>query len=237
MIYFSLPDDAANALLVKAVETWHPDLAENKVRVQMLFADTDGDGPAVRHGGYPAIATIRVVPLRDRLTKGYDAEMLVSRPDWDLMTAKHKLALLDHELSHLEVIRKEVKQPRGRGRPRKDEVVEKEYVVAFDDLGRPKLKLRKGDWNAGDGFSEVVYRHGDYAAEFGNITRAYAAAYAAKEEGEANGDAPTAGPGSGVTAASDSTADEDGEDTALYEQRAATPGTAEHYQATGNPAE
>ena len=32
-------------------------------------------------------------------------------------------------------------------------------------MGRPKLKIKLGDWNAGDGFKVVVERHGDYANE------------------------------------------------------------------------
>jgi hypothetical protein len=57
------------------------------------------------------------------------------------------------------------------------------FVQSYDDIGRPKLRLKKGDWNAGDGFRDVVARHGDHAAEFENIRRAYAVACEAKTEG------------------------------------------------------
>jgi hypothetical protein len=198
--YYCLPDESTVALLQNAIERWHPDLDEHKVRVQALMAGRDDDKPAVRHGGYAALATIRVVPLRDRVTKGYDAEMIVSQADWDMMTPKHKLALLDHELSHLSIVRREVKPPRGK---RRDPDAEREFVISLDDLGRPKLKLRKGDWNAGDGFREVVARHGDYAAEWENIRRVYAVAAEAQAEGERDGDEATAGPGSGSAPAGD----------------------------------
>ena len=177
-VFFGLPDQDAIDLLQTAMKSWHPDLAAHGVRVQLLFATSDTDAPAVRHGGYPAVATIRVVPLKDRLTKGYDAEMLVARDEWDLFGEAHKVALLDHELSHLEVCRKKVKMPKThKGEP--------QFRVALDDLGRPKLKLRKGDWNPGDGFEAVVARHCDHADEFAALARAYAVANRAKEKGEA----------------------------------------------------
>ncbi len=84
------------------------------------------------------------------------------------MRPEHLNALIDHELSHL--------GPCIDG---------KTGLPKHDDLGRPKLKTRLGDWNAGDGFKEVVARHGDYAAEFENLSRAMTAANAAKSEGEA----------------------------------------------------
>jgi hypothetical protein len=59
------------------------------------------------------------VPLKDRLTKSYDAEMMVSRDDWNLMNEAHRLALLDHELSHLEPVKRKAKRPKGRRRTRR----------------------------------------------------------------------------------------------------------------------
>lgn len=175
-VTFGLADADDQALLEQAISVWHPDLHANSVRVGIIFAAADDDGPAVRHHGYAALATIRVVPTKDRLTKGYDAEMLVDRDHWLKGKEPHRLALLDHELSHLEVKRRKVKQPKGyKGPPA--------YAVVLDDLGRPKLKLRKGDWNTGDGFAAVVARHGDYATEFEDLRRAFAMAQAAKDGG------------------------------------------------------
>lgn len=172
-VSFGLPDEVDRELLERAVAEWHKELGEAGVRVGMLFASAE-DGPAVKHHGHPALASIRVVPLKDRLTKGYDAEMLVDRGWWDGGTEAHRLALLDHELSHLELKREKPKVP-GQVGP-----------VLLDDLGRPRLKLRRGDWNPGDGFAAVVARHGEFASEFEDLRRAYAMARAAREEAGAD---------------------------------------------------
>jgi hypothetical protein len=176
---FGLADADELALRDRAISQWHPELAENGVRVQLLMATSDvEDVAAVKHGGYPASATIRVVPLKDRLTKGYDAEMLIDRDSWNLSNEASRLALLDHELSHLEVKKRKVKMPKGyKGEP--------QFAVDTDDLGRPKLKLRKGDYNAGDGFKDVIQRHGDKAIEFDNLARCYGVASLWKHDGEA----------------------------------------------------
>lgn len=173
---YTLADDKTTAAVLKVMRQHHQPLDLAGVKVGVLIA-YNPDGPAVKHGGYPARATVRVVPLKDRLTKGYDAEMLIDQMELDLMRPEHLNALVDHELTHLELVMKKVKPPKGKK-------VEAEFIVARDDLDRPKLKTRLGDWNAGDGFKEVVQRHGDYAPEFENIQRAKAAADAAKAEGE-----------------------------------------------------
>jgi hypothetical protein len=168
MVTYGLADKPDLALLDCVMKEWHKDLAEQGVKVGVLMAESNGGGPAVRHGGYAALATVRVVPLKDRLTKGYDAEMLVSAEDWRQMKAPLRAALLDHELSHVQLRRKK-----------------KTNAVKRDDLGRPVLWLRKADWNAGDGFRAVVVRHGEAALEFEGLRRAYALASAAKDDGEA----------------------------------------------------
>lgn len=172
-VFFGMPDDDAKALLARAMREWHPALHTLGVRVQIIMAASDTDAPAVKHGGYAALATVRIVSLKDRLTKQYDAEMLVSRLDFEQLTEGGKLALFDHELSHIDTVKKEVKQRKGYKGP-------KRYTVPLDDLGRPKLKLRLGDWSAGDGFAAVVRRHGDAAVEFENLRRAYDLAERAK---------------------------------------------------------
>lgn len=178
---FGLPDPEDTDLLTRARDAWHPDLRVNGVRVQMIFAETEDGSPAVKHHGYPALATVRVVPLKDRITKGYDAEMLVDRAFWNLAGERGRLALIDHELSHIEVKKREEKPPKGTRRKPGEPVP---LVVCLDDLGRPKLKLKKGDWNPGDGFGDVVARHGDAASEFEDLRRAFLFAQKAKDKGE-----------------------------------------------------
>lgn len=177
-VTYGLPDADVTELLDRAMREFHPDLAEHGVRVGVLMAASDTDAPAVKAHGYAAVASVRVVPLKDRLTKGYDAELVLDRDHWLRINARRKLALLDHELTHLEVKRRAVKMPKGyQGDP--------VTVVDTDDLGRPKLRTRKGDVCAGDGFKEVVARHGDDADEFDALQRAYAILSEAKAAGEA----------------------------------------------------
>jgi hypothetical protein len=168
----------------QAIGEWHKLLKDEGVQLGVLMA-INGDGPAVKHGGYPAMATIRVVPLKDRVTKEYDAELLIDEKEWNQLKPEHRLALCDHELTHLEL------------------ATEKESgEVKRDDLGRPKLKTRKGDWNGGDGFAEVVERHGDFAVEFLNAQRAFTRAKAASKRKPSllDGiDPPAADQGEGVT--------------------------------------
>jgi hypothetical protein len=56
-------------------------------------------------------------------------------------------------------------------------------IVQTDDIGRPKLKLVPGDWNAGDGFRAIVREFGDDAIEFANIRSAWAFAEKAAKDG------------------------------------------------------
>ncbi len=136
---------------------------------------TNLDGPAVKHGGYPAAGKIRPCSLKDRLTKGYDAELLIDENKWNDMSQKRQLAFLDHESSHLALI------------PRKKKKDDDEDALPYklDDLGRPKLKSVDGDANVGDMFLHVIARHGYDAIEYDNINTAKRLADAAREEGEA----------------------------------------------------
>jgi hypothetical protein len=158
--YQKADDDVIEVL--EAALDYHPKLAEARVKFGVLMAD-NGDEPAVKHGGYPALAKVRVVSLKDRVLKEVDAEILIDRHEWDGMQPAHRVALLDHELSHVTTVPGEENE-----------------MYKLDDLGRPKLKTVNGDWNAGDGFAEVVARHGDWSVESLNAKRLSAMIEAAK---------------------------------------------------------
>lgn len=176
-VIYSMPETDDTNLLARVQTDWHKDLAAVEARVQILFAsaDPEDENPKapVKHGGYPARATIRVVPTKDRLVKGYDAEMLVDRDWWGCASEARRVALLDHELSHLEVVTK-TKEKREPGVP-----IDRD-AVQYDDLGRPKLRLRKADYASSDGFLSVIERHGDNAVEFESLSDCWAIATAAK---------------------------------------------------------
>lgn len=161
---YTLGDERVQQAIAEVMRSCHEELHAAGVKIGVLMAHNP-EGPAVKHHGSPARATIKVIPLKDRLTKGYDAELLIDQAEYDIMRPAHLNALIDHELSHLAV-------------------VVKLGAVQRDDLGRPKLRAVPGDWDAGDGFASVVARHGDYASEFENLRRAMARAELAKAEGE-----------------------------------------------------
>lgn len=166
--YSPAPDEVA-ALVQQRLRKSHPDLWGVSVRVGVLMA-WNPDAPAVKHGGYPCNATIKVVSHKDRVTKGYDAELVIDQLCWDGFRPKQRLALIAHELRHLELV---LKLDKETGQQR----------VQLDDGGRPKLKTRPGDWNAGDGFADVVAEFGEDAVEYHNLKNCWRRADEAKEEG------------------------------------------------------
>lgn len=157
-------DGEAVRLLGHVLKKYTPDLAEAKVRVRVLFAH-NVDGPALKRGGYPAAAIVRVRSLKQRVDTGYDAEVAIDEREWDDFTTDRKAAVLFHELSHLELVMKEVEGGR--------------QVLQRDDIGRPKLKVKPGDWNGGDGFVRVVEEFGEEALEWENADNAHQLAEAA----------------------------------------------------------
>ncbi len=135
---------------MKAVmAAYHQRLMENDVRVGVLMVYAHKDpktgekkGNAIEGlGGQAGAACIKVVPLKDRLTKGYDAEMMIDGDAWPSLSESSQEAILDHELTHLVP----------------------EYKT--DDLRRPILKIRDEDF-AVWGFISVVERHGKAAMEY-----------------------------------------------------------------------
>lgn len=157
MTTYTLASGEVNALLNKVVQRWHQDLDKFQVRIGILMAHND-NGAAVKSGGYPAFAMVKPVPLKDKITKGYDVEMLIDADAWENMKPRHRAALLDHECSHL-VVAMDTDAP---------------TQPKLDDLGRPVVKTKKADYSAGDGFRAVVARHGRFAIEHLNLTRAKA---------------------------------------------------------------
>lgn len=181
---YSVAPDEVCMVVGRRLHDARRDLLDLGVRVGVLFAYNPG-GPAVKHGGHPAAATIKVVPQRDRITKGYDAEMVIDQGIWDDLSPGQRVALVAHELHHIVPVIK-VDKETGAEMPQ------------LDDGGRPKLKTRPGDWNGGDGFAEIVAEFGADAIEYENIRWCKAKADAAAERG-ANGDAAESGTGGEVS--------------------------------------
>lgn len=142
---------------------WHPVLEQLGVTVDVLFVDEydddlDKSTQALKVGGYACAASIAKTSLRHRALGYADALLTIDTYSWQKLGEAQRVALLDHELTHLQV----VGDPNG--------VVwadpEGRLMLAprFDDLGRPKLKLRLHDYKV-EGFREVVVRHREWSIE------------------------------------------------------------------------
>lgn len=134
-------------LAERVMREHHKPLSELGVTVTYLFAYADKDeegqpkGPALKAaGGYPAAAKIKINSLSDRVEGKKDATCWLDGDDWPAWPPARKAAVLDHELQHLEA------------------------TGETDDCGRPKLKLRRHDFQIG-GFFAIVKRHQEAAVE------------------------------------------------------------------------
>jgi hypothetical protein len=142
--------ELANEIMC-AHESHRPKL-DAKIRIDYLFAhpaeDADGKptGPALRHHGCRALAITRKVSLRDRTKGNGDAEISLDVNWWNTAGHKERAALLDHELTHIDIAHS------------------KSGAVKSDDLGRPVLKLKPHDYEFG-WFTVIASRHGEHSQE------------------------------------------------------------------------
>jgi hypothetical protein len=151
--HFRKGNDRECELLSEVLEKHHPELhaAELIVDVLVAFATKNEQGeprgPALSHGGYPAIATVRINSLKQRVLGGGDALVTLDGDRWGDFSPPQQRAILDHELTHLELVEGD------------------EGGVEGDDIGRPRLRLRKHDHQFG-WFDAVVRRHGANSVEW-----------------------------------------------------------------------
>lgn len=143
-------DHAIHQRLVEMSRLYHGQLVEARVTISVvLCSNRDADGeeidPALTHGGYPALATIKINSLKDRAEGKADATITVDGNRWDEWPEAELDAILDHELTHLELVLDD-------------------GALVRDDLNRPKLRMRKHDFQMGF-FSEVAERHHAAAME------------------------------------------------------------------------
>ena len=163
-------DASIVAFINNVMEKCHQDLHINKVKIGTIMAmSSSEETTALKLHGYPVAAMVKIVPLKDRITKEYDVEMLVDAALWKESSIKRKTALIDHELSHLAVKRKKPEKPK-KGEPVKESGNLGEVV--YDDIGRPVVKTVKADYNVGDGFLHVIQRHQEESFETININNA-----------------------------------------------------------------
>jgi hypothetical protein len=148
--YF-LANDAALALLGKAMSQWHAKLFEEEVKVALVMVDLPRDdqgiptGPALSRNGLAITAQSRLLNERDRLVSGRDLIIEVDALHWGDIDDPQRLAILDHELTHVQIRKK------------------KEAFVRRAD-GSVRLGLIPDDY-AMTGFVICAKRHGRNSAE------------------------------------------------------------------------
>lgn len=143
---FRKSDSYMRSLVEEVMRLYHPDLIEYKISVDLIDAYDSGGGAAVVHGGRPAYAVIRSIPLKDRVMGRGDAEITFDALVVGRMTERQRKALIDHELYHLEF------------------KLNKDGEKTVDDLGRYLFKMRPHDREFG-WFESVAMRWGRDSVE------------------------------------------------------------------------
>lgn len=136
--------DRVDAMIAK----FHPELKSARVKIDLVFVfdeDEDGDHPALTLHGYPCLAVVRKLGVKDRAMGRGDAEIVIDEHRYIELTAKQQDALLDHELYHLVVVLDGTKPKR-------------------DAAARPVLRIRKHDRQFG-WFDAIASRHGENSIE------------------------------------------------------------------------
>ena len=130
----------------------HQPLLDNAVKIDFVWAmadlDKDGEkkGWAIKHNGHQAYGLARKIGLKDRAKGHGDCEVLLDRDWWTTADDASRLAVLDHELHHFEI------------------VTDENGATKTDDLGRPRLRLRHHDLDIG-WFNCIAERHGAASVE------------------------------------------------------------------------
>lgn len=134
------------AFIAEVMGRLHGRLADVELVIDVLEArpktDEAGEpvGDALKLHGYPCYATIKIRGPKDRGAGLGDALLTIDAYRWPELSDATKTALIDHELTHLELC------------------VDDEGRVKRDDYDRPRLRLRLHDQQFG-WFDEVANRH------------------------------------------------------------------------------
>lgn len=144
--YSPASEDVERTIERVRLEYHAPDL--DGVTIAALFVyDMEASEPVLMHGGYPAQATVRITPVKDRALGMADAVIVIDRSNWLTLTMAQRDALIDHEITHLE------------------RAVDKDTELPLcDAVDRPRLKMRRHDRHYG-WFDAVAERHGKASAE------------------------------------------------------------------------
>lgn len=144
--------DHLQIMLQRVIAKYHPDLKKFSVTFDILTAhgDPDSDKPVLTNHGYPAAAVVRINKLADRVDGHADCRLVIDGDRFETFTDAEQVSLLDHEASHILPVIFESGEEAG--------------AVKTDDCGRPKLRMRKHDFQLGL-FKDVMQRHGIHSVD------------------------------------------------------------------------
>lgn len=152
-VHYKKPDKEHLDVLKRAQTKFHKRLAQYGITVSLLVARAEIDdetgetkGPALKHRGLPALGVTRAIPVKLRAHGLADAEITIDGDEWKGLTNAERLAIMDHELTHIE--------------PKFDS----DGNLKLDTCGRPKIEMRHHDYEFG-WFTEVAGRHREASQE------------------------------------------------------------------------
>lgn len=134
-------------LVQEVMKVYYTDLLEQNIKIDLIDAYDSTGGPAVTVHGLPAAAAIRVLSLKDRIMDRGDVEITFDGYVVDGFTRNEKMALIDHELYHIETKRN------------------KDGQIKYDDIGRVEYKLKPHDREFG-WFDAIARRWGKDSQEY-----------------------------------------------------------------------
>jgi hypothetical protein len=135
------------SLVQDVMKIYYTDLLEQNIKIDLIDAYDSMGGPAVTVHGLPAAASIRVLSLKDRIMDRGDVEITFDGYVVDGFSKDEKMALIDHELYHIETKRN------------------KDGQIKYDDIGRVEYKLKPHDREFG-WFDAVARRWGKNSQEY-----------------------------------------------------------------------
>ena len=151
--FFDVPDESTVSILEDVMNEYHTELVNAKVNVGIIICRKETKEGFSLEAFPPALARVRPTPRKQRLYCEHDAIIEICHLRWENSSTATKKAIIDHELTHLQVR-------------------EKNGEAIIDDLGRPLLRMRKDEIDL-TAFPEVISRHGINAIEWQSISNAY----------------------------------------------------------------
>lgn len=153
-IKYKLCEDSVQKTCKAIIDKHHKELDQYGLTVICMFADAGNDAngapkPAVKLHGRPCAATIKKTSPQNRALGQPDAIINIDKHIWYDLDDIKQMALIDHELTHIDLTYEE------------------------DETERPGFTMRQHDWEL-SGFADVVSRWGKDAIEMMQLRKFHA---------------------------------------------------------------